>query len=563
MSCNSNQQPDGIPDGFEFRDDGIYSLPDPESDGGSPQWLCSPLIVAAQTVDSNGGRCGKFITGTAATGVCHQFVMSSKDIYRVSKVVDQLVDKGFEIRKEKSMQESVSKMLLDWKPEKTILLSEKIGWSDETFKTYLLADGSVVGRKDAIYAPTRPVFSLKGVTSCGDLNSWKDTVSLRAVGNPVLITAISLAFAGPLLRINGRNGFGIHFKGLSSTGKTTALTVATSVWGGGDLIRTWRTTSNALEATAAFANDNFLPLDELAEVRPGAAGEACYMLANGQPKIRANSQGHAGKASNWKTVVMSTGEISMAEKLSEVGINPKEGQIVRMIDLKADGRAYGIFDNLDGAIDAASFAKELNESAARACGHAGPAFVSKLTELSEDITTFLKHNVEVYTSLILKGVDISEISFSPRVAEQFAIVALAGEMATRFGLTGWKELTAIAAASEMFRTWIVGQHNPLSRSEILRRIQEAVVTYDARLQEEGASPVKNKFGWQDKSRVMFDDFGWSEIHGDLDLKAVARAARGFGLLTSGDGDNLKAKAPNWIPNRPRLYIVQRSVLTPT
>lgn len=563
MSYNSNQQPDGIPDGFEFRDDGIYALPDPETDGGSPQWLCSPLIVAAQTVDSNGGRCGKFITGTAATGVCHQFVMSSKDIYRVTKVVDQLVDKGFEIRKEKSMQESISKMLLEWKPEKTILLSEKIGWSDETFKTYLLADGSVVGRKNAIYAPTRPVFSLKGVSCCGDLSSWKDTVSLRAIGNPVLITAISLAFAGPLLRINGRNGFGVHFKGLSSTGKTTALTVATSVWGGGDLIKTWRTTSNALEATAAFANDNFLPLDELAEVRPGAAGEACYMLANGQPKIRANSQGHAGKASNWKTVVMSTGEISMAEKLSEAGIISKEGQIVRMMDLKADGRAYGIFDNLDGAIDAASFAKELNESAARVYGHAGPAFVSKLTELSEDMTIFCKSNVKQYTANMLKGVDVSDIPYAPRAAEQFALAALAGEMATRFGLTGWKEFTAIGAASEMFKIWIIGQHNPLSKSEILRRIQEVVATHDARLQQEGSNAIKDKIGWQDKSRVMFDDNGWLEIHGDLDLKAVAQAARGFNLLTAGDGDNLKAKAPNWVPGRPRLYIIQRSVLSST
>ncbi|WP_392338123.1 DUF927 domain-containing protein [Loktanella salsilacus] len=482
MNSEPNQQPDGLPDGFELRNDGIFLLPDSDSDCDTPVWLCSPLKVTAQTFDSRGSRWGRLITAKNEAGQIHEFVMSAKDISKVAKLVDELHDRGLHIDGDKANRSAVSNMLMNWKPTETVLLTEKVGWADDTYKTFLLADGSAVGRQKAIYLPILPLFSLKNVLKRGSLDTWKDTVARRADGNSVLIAAISLAFAGPLLRIIGRNGFGIHFKGKSSTGKTTALIAATSVWGGSDLMQTWRTTSNALEGMAASANDMFLPLDELGEAKAVDASDACYLLANGQAKNRARPQGCTGMASTWKTVVLSTGEISVAEKLAEANIKQMEGQIVRMMDLKADGQAYGIFDNLHGASDAASFAKEVNESATQACGFSGPAFVEKLTEFSGDIHIFLKRNVKQYTTLILKGVDISEIPFAPRVAEQFAIVALAGEMATRFGLTGWKDFTAIGAASEMFKIWIIGQHNPLSESEILRRIQEAVAMHDARLQ---------------------------------------------------------------------------------
>jgi hypothetical protein len=45
--------------------------------------------------------------------------------------------------------------------------------------------------------------------------------------------------------VNPAEGGGVHFKGASSTGKSTALHVAGSVWGGGDTngyIRSWRST---------------------------------------------------------------------------------------------------------------------------------------------------------------------------------------------------------------------------------------------------------------------------------------------------------------------------------
>jgi uncharacterized protein (DUF927 family) len=83
----------------------------------------------------------------------------------------------------------------------------------------------------------------------GTLESWQQSVGRYAVGNSRLVLAISAAFAGPLIGPCAAEG-GIHFKGASSTGKSTALHVAGSVWGGGDAngyVRSWRTTANGLE----------------------------------------------------------------------------------------------------------------------------------------------------------------------------------------------------------------------------------------------------------------------------------------------------------------------------
>ena len=56
------------------------------------------------------------------------------------------------------------------------------------------------------------------------------------------------------------------------------------MWGGASYLQRWRSTDNALEATAAQHSDGLLILDELAQVDPKTAGECAYMLANEQGK---------------------------------------------------------------------------------------------------------------------------------------------------------------------------------------------------------------------------------------------------------------------------------------
>ena len=99
-----------------------------------------------------------------------------------------------------------------------------------------------------------------------------------------MLFAVSLAFAAPLLAPLAVENGGFHIFGPSSCGKSTALRVAASVYGGPDYITTWRATDNGLEGTAAAHNDTLLIMDEMGQVSPNIVGDVVYMLANGEGK---------------------------------------------------------------------------------------------------------------------------------------------------------------------------------------------------------------------------------------------------------------------------------------
>jgi putative DNA primase/helicase len=75
-----------------------------------------------------------------------------------------------------------------------------------------------------------------------------------------------MAFASMLLHPANMESGGIHLVGLSSSGKTTVLRVAASVYGASNYLHRWRATTKGLEALAALRCDTLLILDELAQI---------------------------------------------------------------------------------------------------------------------------------------------------------------------------------------------------------------------------------------------------------------------------------------------------------
>src|SRR5690606_13240001 len=119
---------------------------------------------------------------------------------------------------------------------------------------------------------------------------------------------------------NYPEGFGLHYRGGSSAGKTTALEVAGSVWGGGDLggySQSWHATANGIEAMAEGHCDVLMCLDELGQVRPEDAGRVAYQLSTGIGRQRALSDGTGASRRQWRLIYLSTGEISLEDKRRE------------------------------------------------------------------------------------------------------------------------------------------------------------------------------------------------------------------------------------------------------
>lgn len=216
----------------------------------------------------------------------------------------------------------------------------RVGWHGET---YVLPDGPIgaaEGGEQVIMQTTETPDHAFNVA--GSLAEWQAAVAGPALGNSRLVLAIAAGFAAPMLALAGDDGGGFHFRGASSSGKSTALVVAGSVWGGGGtrgFVRQWRATDNALESVASLSCDNLLCLDELSQVDAKAAGSAAYMLANGKGKARAGREGQARKMLEWRVLFLSIGEIALEDKIKEGGGRIAAGMEVRVIDLRADASA--------------------------------------------------------------------------------------------------------------------------------------------------------------------------------------------------------------------------------
>src|SRR5215213_7387147 len=194
-----------------------------------------------------------------------------------------------------------------------------------------------------------------------------------------LVVAVATAFAGPLLRIVEQEGGGFHLYGDSSIGKTAAAATAASVWGPGcspGFMCPWRATANAIEGAAAIHNDTLLVLDEIGLVDAREAAPAAYQLAGGAGKGRLARDGSLRPPLTWRTIVLSTGEIRLADKLREYSHRPMAGQSVRLLDIPADaGRGFGIFDDPGETGRAKDLADRIKLTACTYYGTAGPAFV--------------------------------------------------------------------------------------------------------------------------------------------------------------------------------------------
>ncbi|ARO13531.1 inner membrane [Ketogulonicigenium robustum] len=354
--------------------------------------------------------------------------------------------------------------LMGAEPEKRVRCVPKIGWHGEVF---VFPDEAISGADEGeaviLQAGERIEHALN---VSGDLAAWQAEVAANVVGNSRLLLATSAAFAASLLALTGEDGGGFHFRGASSSGKSTALAVAGSVWGGGGTrgyIQSWRATDNGLEALSAMHNDSCLCLDELSQIDSKAAGAAAYMLGNGVGKARAGREGQARKAHEWRLIFLSNGEVGLSDKIKESGGRIAAGMEVRVIDLRADaGAGMGLFEDTHGAADPAQFSQRLKGAASRHYGIAARTFIRRV---AADLPAVRDTVAGARKGFLAGALPAGADGQVRRVADRFALVAAAGELATVMGVTGWPVGAAADAAMRCFKDWLI-ERGGIGASEV-------------------------------------------------------------------------------------------------
>ena len=280
-----------------------------------------------------------------------------------------------------------------------------------------------------------------------------------------------------------------------------------------------------------------LVLDEFGQVDGREAGAVLYSLSNGGGKVRATRDGAMREPKSWRVMVLSTGEITVATKLSEDrGSKARAGQLVRMLDIPAD-RGFGVFDHAGPDEDAAKLAKAFKQAAISAYGVAGPEFVRRL--INEQVTgEDVRGHVGDFVSACLPAGADGQVD---RAAQRLGLIAAAGELATLLGVTPWREGEVTAAAAWALEQWI-GQRGGTEPAEArqaveqVRRFIEAHGEYRFEpLDDVDARALPNRAGWRKgegpvREWLIPSETWRAEICNGLDPKFVARTLGEAGIL---------------------------------
>lgn len=567
MASNAeNKSDDRNPDEFPFiaTPEGWCFLE--RSKGGAirERWVCSPLKIAAMTRNIDNVDWGMHLEIVDLDGKTHTWAMPMQllagtgDEYR-----ERLLSMGLRIAPGQGKQR-LHLLLTLLKTSSRVRCVNRIGWHDKVFVLPDCMFGDATAKNDEEIVlqghDESDVFRVSG-----SLQDWREAIGRHCPGNTRLAFAVASAFAAPLLALTMTESGGFHFVGGSSMGKTTVLLAAGSVCGGDDMrgfVRQWRTTDNGLEAVAVSHCDSLLCLDEVGQASASTAAETAYMLTNGQGKQRANRNGDKRPAHTWRVLFLSTGEITLADKIREdQRLRAMSGQAVRLVDIPIDaGAGHGAFETLYGFENAGCFARHLGTASKQVYGAPLRSF---LKLVCDDIKGCADQSVHLANAFYARHLPQKSSEQVQRVCRRFALVAAAGELATSMGVLPWPTVTSEESALACFHAWL-DLRAGLGPGEVetgIAQIRAFIEAHGASRFEDydsaNAGKVLNRVGFKRKNRdgvydyLVFPEAFRKELCQGLDPKTICRALieRGF-LKPSGPRDfNRSERLPGLGPTR--------------
>ncbi|HLJ46716.1 MAG TPA: DUF927 domain-containing protein [Bryobacteraceae bacterium] len=545
-----------VPPGFSVSDNGVYFQPPPADDGEvkPPIHLSSKIEIVAATRNTEGGEWGRLLKWHDLEERLHIWAMPMSMLAGDgNEILAELLAGGMIVAPNRKARELFKNYLQEANPPVFMKSVSRVGWHDDC---YVFPDSTVGGIEDG----EEVVFQSFGVehqfTVSGSLEDWKQHVALPCAGNSRLVFGVATAFAAPLLQlIDGESG-GFQFVGPSSTGKSTALRVAASVYGGKNYVRSWRSTANGLEGVASLHNDALLVLDEMGQANPKEVGEVTYMLANGQGKVRMLRSGGTRKALQWRLLFLSSGEVGLRDHMMSIGGKVRGGQEVRCVDIDADaGMKLGLFEKIPGHTDAGSFADSLTKAAHRYHGVAGRTFISQIAEQRDDIRKLIIKEIDRFIREHSQKHALKDASGEVyRALSRFALVAAAGELATELDITGWGKGEAEQAASACFKAWLTrrGGKGVRDVDAGIRQVKAFLERHgSSRFQlkknpyNEGGTPaVSNRAGFRESKGneciyYVLPEAFQDEVCAGYDHRLIAKELVKLGYLEHDQGRNTK------------------------
>lgn len=398
--------------------------------------------------------------------------------------------------------------------------------------------------------------ALAAYSSSGSLAAWQEIVE-QLRWSPLHVFSVCAGLAGPFLTLAGMEGGGVNLYGTSSSGKTTALQLAASVWGRGadpqrnadsaTLMERWNATRNAFELLASAHSGMLLLLDELGS----GVDQDIYNLIGGKGKTRMTESGQAQETRRWTIFLMSCGESSMQAHIESTQRRRwRTGESIRVLDVPVDALSESVPVDPEEKRSSVEAAKE---ASGRVYGSAGPAFVQALfNELSpEELRPELTAHIKASWEQLLAEAEASGRPLLPpqkRALERIALVKVIGQWACEEGILPFSVEEVTEAVQAISDAWLNGQ-STLSEGERAIQVFRDCITANygqfVMAKDYESNPGRPRpptaLGIVHKNKLLLNDEQMKSILDGLPLSSALDAMHAAGILHQTEERNRKSK----------------------
>lgn len=374
-------------------------------------------------------------------GNTHQEIISQADLEGEAKDVRRmLADGGLRLKSKSGSIDYLIDYLRSCAPDRRFIIVDRLGWhKNKDGKLFFALKDKVIGQsqEEIIFNSTAPDEALPALEVSGTAEEWRDNVANLCNYSTRATLGVCMAFAAPMARLLDVSTFGIHLKGKTSRGKSTVACIASSVYGRfSSYKKSWQGTQTGMEGLAYNYNDLLLPLDEISNIDPKDVSNVIYAIGNEVDKNRGAKNGLNRTTKTWREVVLSTGEETVTEMLRKANLKAQAGLEVRMPSINAqatDDEEMGVNESFPAGYNAQSYKELLEGNCKKYHGAVFERWIEFLITLDpdnlrEEYTRFRDSFIQEYRPT----------NQNRRIANNFAFVAFAGELATGAGLTGWE-----------------------------------------------------------------------------------------------------------------------------
>ncbi len=463
-----------IPSGYVLDEKGVWKVTKNQATESEKEAsetiikISDPLWVEGRSRDYSGSNSGLIICWVDMDAITRKTCIERRKLHVTGNpIAEELAHNNLAIvpGKEKELIKYLSAFTID----KTYRSVKSLGWLENPHGDLIYVSKNRTFRSRDSHTQEEFIFQT-GIISenpapfeCnGTLEEWKEHIAIPCHGNKLPIFLQSAALAGTIVKHADTGSYGFHVSGITSRGKTTAAQTATSTTGCGadpaiaaklSIIRRWLATANALESIAAQSNDSVLVLDEIGQCPNADLDKVIYNLFGGRGKERLTQQAAQKATRDWCTVVISTGERTLEERLKETNSKAPAGLFVRFIDLHIEMEA---FDDYHGE-DHKAFTDKLKMNSGLFYGTPAAAFTQKIVDIAKTPQDLRERISNGCTSIAKEIATKSHLSQEhSRVLKLFSFTALVGIWASEWGIFPYSREEVINSARILFEKWLGG-----------------------------------------------------------------------------------------------------------